>query len=94
MNRDETKKAIEVMQAFVDGAKPEQKTYSGNYGGPIDPHWNWDNDVNMYHIKPKEPREFWLWDSPSIFPTGSGTVSWSDSKPRHIDHPIKVREVL
>ena len=89
MNRDETKKAIEVMQAYVDGAEPEQKSYSGNYGGPIDPQWNWDGHVNMYRIKPK-PREFWI----SIEPPGETLVAWS-VKPININGQlIKVCEVI
>ena len=59
MNREDTKKCIEVMQAFVDGNAPQQKASSGDYGVPISPQWNWDNDADMYRAIPN-PREWWL----------------------------------
>ncbi len=60
MNREETKKAIEVMQAYVDGDDVEQQNGVGIY--PADqapPHWAWGDNIAMYRIKPK-PREWWL----------------------------------
>lgn len=58
MNIEETKKAIEVMQAFVDGKPCEWKF---ERRGPWDrvrrPTWNWcEND---YRIKP-EPKNIWV----------------------------------
>ena len=56
MNREDTKHAIAVMQAFVDGAEIE-------FGfGPQalrSPAWDWSSDKNMYRIKPM-PRESWV----------------------------------
>jgi len=60
MNREETKKAIEVMQAYVDGEKVQVKVMhnSGWQGyGKGAPMWNWEK-VD-YRIKPK-PREVWI----------------------------------
>jgi hypothetical protein len=58
MTIEETKKAIAVMQAYVDGAEIE-------YGFPPcfecgvtkDPSWNWADKT--YKSKPK-PREIWV----------------------------------
>lgn len=44
MTREETKKAIEVMQAFVDGNQIETLTLSGTYTKVPYPHWNWRNN--------------------------------------------------
>ena len=58
MNREETAKAIEVMQAFVDGAEIEvDHPEMGWIVLHDEPSWDW-LEVN-YRIKPK-PREFWL----------------------------------
>jgi len=62
MNKEETKKAIAVMQAYVDGEEIE--VASGSQGIPTgtlqplsaDPCWDWLNGI--YIIKP-EPRERW-----------------------------------
>lgn len=64
MNRDETIKAIEVMQALVDGKTIECRNGWGYLGygkwfaiNPDDPDWRmeWDFIQNEYRIKP-EPR--------------------------------------
>jgi hypothetical protein len=56
LNIEETKKAIEVMQAFVDGKAIQ--CYSGFGWEPIkEPFWRWGS-VN-YRIKP-EPKEIWV----------------------------------
>ena len=60
MNREETKKAIEVMQAFVDGVETEYHSIPDRvnwYLVGANPVWSWGADE--YRIKPK-PREFWL----------------------------------
>ena len=62
MNREDTKKAIEVMQAYVDGTEIENiSADSGrtNYWNTGYPRWQWDGDSTTYRIKPK-PREWWL----------------------------------
>lgn len=54
MTREQTKKAIEVMQAFVDGktiiadSEVSNKTY--DVENPI---WNWCDDINTYRVKPQ-----------------------------------------
>jgi len=49
MNIEQTKEAIRVMQAFVDG----KEVISMRTPTAIadDPYWNWGNDTKMYHIK-------------------------------------------
>ena len=55
MTREETKKAIEVMQAYVDGGEVQILVY--DYGGRQEwedcpnPDWNWD-----YHTYRKKPQ--------------------------------------
>jgi hypothetical protein len=62
MTIEETKEAIKVMQAFVDGKKieitnnsTEPNTWTDFYDDS--PTWNWY--VFSYRIKP-EPKEFWI----------------------------------
>jgi len=58
MNKDETKEAIEVMQAYVDGAEIEFKhTDSWRTLPPFGWGWNWVEC--SYRIK-KAPRTFWI----------------------------------
>lgn len=57
MNVEETKKAIEVMQAFVDGKAIETRgAESKLWTIATDPFWNFDHF--RYRIKP-EPREWY-----------------------------------
>ena len=63
MNREETKQAISVMQAYVDGdeiewrSKDFPKWETVDTSHPSFPAWEW---VTVeYRTKPK-PREFWL----------------------------------
>jgi hypothetical protein len=49
MNKEQTKEAIRVMQAFVDGKEViSMRTPTATAD---DPYWNWGNDTKMYHIK-------------------------------------------
>lgn len=50
MNVEETKKAIAVMQAFVDG---KNILHAG--GRTESPGWFWQNDPNRYEIEPNPP---------------------------------------
>ena len=54
MNREETKQAIAIMQAFVDGKEIEYSDGTVWESG-FSPSWNWYG--TKYRIKPK-PREF------------------------------------
>lgn len=56
MNREETKKAIEVMQAYVDG-KEIEAWERGVFSDTSNPAWGWD--VFDYRIKP-EPLTLWV----------------------------------
>ena len=63
MNREETKKAIEVMQAYVDGAEIEWRCEFSNsdysdWESIDEPNWIHDGE-HLFRIKPK-PREWWL----------------------------------
>ena len=52
MTIEETKKAIEVMQAFVDGKDIEW--FNEDHWEVIkDPCWEWDEDNPQYRIKPE-----------------------------------------
>lgn len=49
MTREETKKAIEVMQAFVDGKEIEVLTTDKKYCKTVNPKWNWFNNSNSIY---------------------------------------------
>ena len=93
MNRDETRKAIEVMQAWVDGRPVEwcPRNCPGDWRADpqhtdIDgPAWDWLQ--HNYRIKP-EPREFWVHVDGDAF---NGTVNSHDPR---CDGCIRVREVI
>lgn len=51
MTREETKEAIKVMQAYVDGKEIEVKTHNHYYD--VKPIWNWEDDVKIFRIKPE-----------------------------------------
>ena len=98
MNRDETKKAIEVMQAFVDGAEIEVRYFGlfnderdqvasewQKFTGSAEPLFNWDSAE--YRIKPQEPREFWI-------KSDIGYAVEVEPENKNLSRYIKVREVL
>jgi hypothetical protein len=59
VNIEETKEAIRVMQAYVDGK--EVQTMYGGVWCPINmPRWNWDN--TEYRIKPTATLRPWTAD--------------------------------
>ena len=92
MNREETKKAIEVMQAYVDGKDLEHKSPYGKkwIQLSVNGHLSWDWATNKYRIKPQEPREFWVHPDPNHDSRYHNCVG---HKPVNEDY-IKVREVL
>ena len=57
MDREETKKAIEVMQAYVDGEQIQVKATSG-WIREFNPLWTWSLHC-QYRVKPK-PRTIWV----------------------------------
>ena len=59
MNIEQTKEAIRVMQAFVDG-KEVQSMYEGNWSLVHVPRWNWDD--TQYRIKPTPVLRPWTAD--------------------------------
>ena len=56
MNREETKKAIAVMQAYVDGKQIESAQEGCEWRASY-PIWDWG--LNHYRVKP-EPIECWV----------------------------------
>ena len=88
MNREDTKKAIKVMQAYVDGADIECQCGSQwtELTGSAEPIFNWS--AADYRIKPK-PREF------EIMVMGNGALREAgDLASGYSGEIIKVREVL
>ena len=60
MTREETKEAIRVMQAFVDGKDLEYKRHDGVWMLTTMPSWNW-NSIE-YRIKPTATLRPWTAD--------------------------------
>ena len=56
MTREQTKEAIRVMQAYVDGKDVECK-YLGGWERIDQPNWNWNN--HDYRIKPTKTLRPW-----------------------------------
>lgn len=52
MTREETKKTIEIMQAYVDGNKIEVLTPIGSYTPTDNPSWDWGDNPNRYKVAP------------------------------------------
>jgi hypothetical protein len=59
MNIEQTKEAIKVMQAFVDG-KEVQSMYDGKWASVTVPRWSWDD--TQYRIKPTPTIRPWTAD--------------------------------
>jgi len=58
MNREKTRKAIEVMQAYLDGKEIQScDGIEDAWADITNPVWSWFE--YRYRIKP-EPREFWV----------------------------------
>ena len=68
MNIEETKEAIRVMQAFVDGNEVEFKNrHQLTNGLPLwvpapNPVWNWIDDIKSFRIKPTAKLRPWTAD--------------------------------
>ena len=54
MSIEETKEAIRVMQAFVDGKEVEYQISDGTWLVALTPSWNWPS--TRYRIKPTRVR--------------------------------------
>ena len=77
MNIEQTKEAIRVMQAFVDGKDLEYKRHDGVWMLTTMPSWNW-NSIE-YRIKPTATLRPWTADE---VPLGAQVRS----KSYHPDH--------
>ncbi len=84
MNKKETKKVIEVMQAYVDGKEIEILSEKDTWTTVENPSWI---DKVGYRIKPK-PREF------EIMVMGDGLIRDAAYIGGYVGEVIKVREVL
>jgi hypothetical protein len=76
MNIEQTKEAIRIMQAFVDG-KDVESMYNGVWSIIYVPRWNWDD--TEYRIKPTAKLRPWTADE---VPVGGQLRS----KSYHPDH--------
>ncbi len=61
MNIEQTKEAIAVMQAFVDGKEVEAKWGSMDWNSTDKPEWNW-SALQRYRIKPTATLRPWTAD--------------------------------
>jgi hypothetical protein len=60
MNIEQTKEAIRIMQAFVDGKEVISMTTPAVTTDS--PSWNWANDISAYRIKPTPTFRPWTAD--------------------------------
>ena len=71
MNIEDTKKAIEVMQAFVDGKEIQCRSHNHSHWKYANPDWNFTNCE--YRVKP-EPKEVWI----NMYPDRAfASVAWA-----------------
>ena len=56
MTKEETKQAIKVMQAYVDGKEIESCTHN-ILGSVYFPQWNWYNDPTAYRVKLNDSKQ-------------------------------------
>lgn len=86
MTKDETREAIKVMQAFVDGTEIEYFSLNKIWEPAPRAGWNWID--RTYRIK-KTPRTFW------VYPV-SGEFEWgvTDQEGENWSGKIKVQEVI
>jgi hypothetical protein len=60
MTKEQTKEAIRMMQAFVDGNEViNMRTPAATAD---DPYWSWGNDISTYRIKPTAKLRPWTAD--------------------------------
>jgi len=95
MNREDTRKAIDVMAAWLDGQEVEFRDTQHPFDSPLGcwqgPPGIWNFARYEYRIKP-EPREFWLATHGQYFLTAGEKASgkWPETD----DRWIHVREVI
>ncbi len=89
MNIEQTKEAIRVMQAYVDGNEVEFKWGSMDWNSTDKPEWNWS--AYDYRIKPTAKLRPWTADE---VPLGAW-IRFKD-KPQEISLPIrgKIKDFL
>ena len=87
MTKEETKKAIEVMQAYVDGKEIECRCKDRGEQWVYTVHPSWDWVALEYRVKP-QPREWLTWIKDGQLKGGASC----DYIPG--GEPVRVREVL
>ena len=91
MNIEETKEAIRVMQAYVDGKEVEYQIRGGHWVAAMPPNWNWPN--TQYRIKPTATLRPWTADE---VPLGAQMRTGANGEYRwlidHSGHNIKRKE--
>ena len=95
MNERDTAKAIEVMQAYADGAcvQASKRGYCPEavWNDSI-PNWNWAEFE--YRVKP-EPREWWIIpEFCGAFSSQDRAKEFAETNTWSVCTPIHVREVL
>lgn len=60
MNIEETKEAIRIMQAFVDGKEVDYQISNGHWVTAMTPSWNWP--YTQFRIKPTATLRPWTAD--------------------------------
>ena len=95
MTPEQTKAAIEVMQAYVDGKTVEVSNSNVNnwmeVAGTISPVWNWDEF--RYRIKP-EPRTIWVNEyGGSDVAHKTEEDAWDGARPQAVRTAVKYVEV-
>ena len=79
MNIEETKKAIEVMQAYVDGKNIEcSGLFTQDYLSLPSPNWNWED--NAYRVKQPRWIDITVNEALDLLQTGPQRARFSDDK--------------
>lgn len=93
MNKDQTKEAIKVMQAYVDGEEIEviDRDDPNAEWKPYSDRFDWDFDCHKYRVKPK-PLECFV-----VVSDGNEVIEFSTCKDSLAKYPermiVKMREV-
>ena len=103
MNKEETKKAIEFMQAYLDGKEIQVTAAEGGWVRAGAPSWSWCHNVDEYRIKP-EPRVIEIKDGEFLLFNIDNNSNFSPDQPKgfcttlshrlRADGPAKFVEVL
>jgi hypothetical protein len=79
MTKEQTKEAIRIMQAFVDGKEVEYQISTGHWVTAMTPSWNWP--YTQFRIKPTPVLRPWTADE---VPLGAWLRDKSDKAGRRL----------